>query len=104
MVAGTGGSPHRGPAAGIRFVAQEYATVRPAAIRINYGLQRIWRRMAVRTFAFLPALVGAWRELGGGIQPSTSGFFRHLDRTGSIGPTAGRNFPRTPNMNGWAMR
>ena len=89
------------PAARIRQLAQEYATVRPAAIRINYGLQRHYGGgMAVRTIACLPALVGAWRELGGGIQLSTSGLFRHLDRTGLYRPDllAGRT-PRTLNMN-----
>ncbi len=89
------------PAARIRQLAQEYATVRPAAIRINYGLQRHYGGgMAVRTIACLPALVGAWRELGGGIQLSTSGHFRHLDRTGLYRPDllAGRT-PRTLNMN-----
>ena len=71
------------PAARIRQLAQEYATVRPAAIRINYGLQRHYGGgMAVRTIACLPALVGAWHDLGGGIQLSTSGHFRHLDRAG----------------------
>ncbi|HXF63018.1 MAG TPA: molybdopterin-dependent oxidoreductase, partial [Caldilineaceae bacterium] len=67
------------PAERIRRLAQEYATTRPAAIRINYGLQRhAGGGMAVRTIACLPALVGAWREQGGGIQLSASGVFRHL--------------------------
>ena len=62
-------------------LARAYATIRPAAIRINYGLQRhLGGGMAVRTIACLPALVGAWREHGGGIQLSTSGSFRHLER------------------------
>ena len=75
------------PAARIRALAHEYATVRPAAIRVNYGLQRHYGGgMAVRTIACLPALVGAWRDLGGGIQLSASGYFRHLDRTGLYRP------------------
>ena len=61
-------------------LARDYATTRPAAIRINYGLQRhAGGGMAVRTVACLPALVGAWREYGGGIQLSTSGGFRHMN-------------------------
>jgi anaerobic selenocysteine-containing dehydrogenase len=63
-------------------LAREYATTRPAAIRVNYGVQRSERgSMAVRVIALLPALVGAWRDVGGGIQLSTSQGFR-LNRTG----------------------
>ena len=89
------------PVARIRQLAQEYATIGPAAIRINYGLQRHkGGGMAARTIACLPALIGAWREDGGGIQLSMSGFFRHLNVTTLYRPDllAGRN-PRTLNMN-----
>jgi len=85
----------------IRQLAHDYATTRPAAIRINYGLQRhSGGGMAVRTIACLPALVGAWRDYGGGIQLSTSGFARHLDKQGLYRPDLlnGRQ-PRTLNMN-----
>ncbi len=56
--------------------------------------------MAVRTIACLPALTGAWRDEGGGIQLSASGSFRHLDRHTLYRPDllAGRT-PRTLNMN-----
>ncbi len=68
------------PPARIVQLAREYATTQPAAIRINYGIQRHQGGgMAVRNIACLPALVGAWRHYGGGIQLSTSGGFRHLD-------------------------
>lgn len=61
-------------------LAREYATIRPAAIRLNYGVQRSERGgLAVRAISLLPALVGAWREVGGGLLLSTSGAF-HLDR------------------------
>jgi anaerobic selenocysteine-containing dehydrogenase len=89
------------PAARIRVLAREYAMLQPAAIRINYGLQRHYGGgMAVRTISCLPALVGAWRHYGGGIQLSTSGYFRHLDRTQLYRPDllAGRT-PRSFNMN-----
>ncbi|MGQ0635353.1 MAG: molybdopterin-containing oxidoreductase family protein [Planctomycetaceae bacterium] len=60
----------------IERLAREYACTKPAAIRINYGLQRHYGGgMAVRTIACLPAVVGAWREYGGGILLSTSGTF-----------------------------
>ena len=58
-------------------LAREYATTRPAAIRLNYGTQRSERGgTAVRAIAALPALVGSWREIGGGLQLSTSQAFR----------------------------
>jgi anaerobic selenocysteine-containing dehydrogenase len=57
-------------------LAREYATTRPAAIRINYGLQRHYGGgMAVRTLAVLPAVTGAWREPAGGLLLSTSNFY-----------------------------
>ncbi len=89
------------PAVRIRQLAREYATTRPAAIRINYGLQRHFGGgMAVRTIACLPALVGAWREQGGGIQLSTSGTFRRMNTTLLNQPQLlGNRQPRTFNMN-----
>ncbi|MDP9169588.1 MAG: molybdopterin-dependent oxidoreductase, partial [Acidobacteriota bacterium] len=58
-------------------LAREYATVKPAAIRLNYGAQRSERgAMAFRTIALLPALTGAWRYAGGGLQASTSAAFQ----------------------------
>jgi anaerobic selenocysteine-containing dehydrogenase len=58
-------------------LAREYATTRPAAIRVNYGVQRSDHGgSAVRAIAALPALVGSWREAGGGLQLSTSQAFQ----------------------------
>ncbi len=63
-------------AADIRKLAREYATIRPAAIRVNYGVQRSQNGgMAVRTIAMLPCITGSWKEAGGGLQLSTSGSF-----------------------------
>jgi len=60
----------------IESLARDYATTRPSAIRINYGLNRhAGGGMAVRTIACLPAVVGAWRDPGGGVLLSTSGSF-----------------------------
>ncbi|HEX6503408.1 MAG TPA: molybdopterin-dependent oxidoreductase [Terriglobales bacterium] len=57
-------------------LAREYATVRPAAIRLNYGIQRSQNGgMATRTVAMLPCITGSWKEIGGGLQLSTSGAF-----------------------------
>lgn len=62
-------------------LAREYATVRPAVIRLNYGLQRSERgAMAVRAISLLPAVIGSWKEAGGGAVLSTSGAFQ-LNRT-----------------------
>ncbi len=63
-------------AAEIEQLAREYATTRPAALRLNYGVQRCENGgAAVRAIAMLPALTGAWKYRGGGGQLSTSGAF-----------------------------
>jgi anaerobic selenocysteine-containing dehydrogenase len=60
----------------IESFAREYATTRPSAIRLNYGMNRhAGGGMAVRTVACLPAVVGAWHDVGGGALLSTSGTF-----------------------------
>jgi anaerobic selenocysteine-containing dehydrogenase len=62
--------------------AHRYAREKPCLIRVNYGLQRHHGGgMAVRTIACLPALVGAWRDPGGGVLLSTSGAYEFaMDR------------------------
>ncbi len=61
----------------IERLAREYATSAPAVIRMNYGVQRSQNGgAAVRAVCMLPALIGAWKQLGGGLQLSTSGAFR----------------------------
>ncbi len=60
----------------IEALAREYATTRPAVIRMNYGVQRSENGgAAARAIAMLPALTGAWADVGGGLQLSTSGAF-----------------------------
>lgn len=57
----------------VERLAHAYATTRPSLIRLNYGLQRHYGGgMAVRTITCLPAVVGAWRDVGGGALLSTS--------------------------------
>lgn len=57
-------------------LARDYGTIRPAAIRLNYGMQRVrGGGNAVRLIAGLPALVGAWRDAAGGMLLSSSGHF-----------------------------
>lgn len=65
----------------IEEVARSYATRRPAVIRMNYGIQRSERGgAAAHAVSLLPAIIGSWKEAGGGLQLSTSGGFP-LNRT-----------------------
>ena len=49
---------------------------KPAAIRLNYGIQRSENGgTAARAVCMLPLLTGAWQRKGGGLQLSTSGSF-----------------------------
>jgi anaerobic selenocysteine-containing dehydrogenase len=87
------------PAQQIRDLARDYGTTRPAAIRLNYGMQRVrGGGNAVRAIACLPALTGAWRHRAGGVLLSSSGFFP-ANRAALQRPDllAGRT-PRTINM------
>jgi anaerobic selenocysteine-containing dehydrogenase len=64
-------------AADITTLAREYATQRPSVIRVNYGVQRgEGGGMAMRAIAMLPCITGSWKEVGGGLQLSTSGAFQ----------------------------
>lgn len=59
----------------ITTLAREYANAKPAAIRLNYGMQRArGGGQATRAVACLPALIGAWRDPAGGLLMSTSGY------------------------------
>lgn len=54
-------------AADIRKLAREYATTPPAAIRLGVALERSYGGgQAIRAVTCLPALIGAWRHVGGG--------------------------------------
>lgn len=87
------------PAEQIRALARDYGTTKPAAIRLNYGMQRVrGGGNAVRAIACLPALTGAWRHRAGGLLLSSSGHFP-IDKAALQRPDllAGRT-PRTINM------
>src|SRR5438045_2984342 len=89
-------------ASDIQKLAREYATVRPAVIRMNYGVQRSQNGgMASRTIAILPCITGSWKEVGGGFQLSTSGAFGlnniALERASLMEKSLGRA-ARTINM------
>ncbi len=80
-------------------LARDYGTTKPAAIRLNYGMQRVrGGGNAVRAVACLPALVGAWREPAGGLLLSSSAQFP-VNRAALHKPEllAGQS-PRTINM------
>jgi anaerobic selenocysteine-containing dehydrogenase len=78
-------------------LAREYASTRPAAIRINYGLQRHFGGgMAVRTICCLPALTGAWRDAAGGVLLGTSDFYA-MNHKALERPDLIWNNPRTIN-------
>lgn len=83
----------------VRELAREYGTTKPAAIRVNYGMQRVrGGGNAVRLIAALPCLTGAWRHRAGGLLLSASGWHpvdgMALERPDLLGA---RN-PRTINM------
>ena len=86
-------------AAVIEQFAREYWEIRPAAIRLNYGMQRTaGGGNAVRAVACLPALAGHWRDAAGGLLLSTSGMFNvNADALYRPDLLAGRQ-PRTINM------
>ena len=85
----------------VRNLARDYASTRPAAIRLNYGMQRCrGGGNATRLIAMLPCLTGAWRQRGGGLLLSASHWFRGaVDGVALQRPDllAGRR-PRTINM------
>ena len=86
----------------IRKLAREYATVRPSVIRLNYGVQRSeGGGMATRAIAMLPCVIGSWKEVGGGLQMSTSGAFglnKDALTRPDLKPEGLQHTPRTVNM------
>ena len=91
-------------AADITKLAREYATARPAVIRVNYGVQRAENGgMATRAITMLPCITGSWKEVGGGLQLSTSGAYElngeALERKDLMQKSLGRP-ARTINMVG----
>jgi len=85
-------------AAQVESLARDYGTARPAAIRLNYGMQRVaGGGNAVRAVACLPALVGAWRDPAGGALLSSSGTYP-VDNATLERPDLIAGTPRTINM------
>ncbi len=91
------------PVEQIKALALDYGQClvnqQPAAIRLNYGMQRVrGGGNAVRAVACLPALIGAWRHRAGGVLLSNSSLFP-VDKAALQRPELlnGRQ-PRTLNM------
>ncbi len=83
----------------VRELAHDYASIRPAAIRLNYGMQRVrGGGNAVRLVATLPCLVGAWRHRAGGLLLSSSGWYPVDQRALQRPDLLGERSPRTLNM------
>ena len=91
------------PVAQIEQLAKDYGQSlvqqQPAAIRLNYGMQRVrGGGNAARAVACLPALIGAWRHRAGGVLLSSSGMFP-VQRAALQRPDLLRGKrPRTLNM------
>jgi anaerobic selenocysteine-containing dehydrogenase len=82
-------------AAVVQALARDYGRIRPAAIRLNYGMQRVrGGGNAVRAIACLPALVGAWRDPAGGLLLSSS----------QMVPTTPARHTRPDLLPGWPQR
>lgn len=83
----------------IRELAKDWGTTQKAAIRLNYGMQRVkGGANAVRAVACLPALTGAWRDRAGGMLLSSSSNF-NVNKVDLHRPDLlGSRRPRTLNM------
>jgi anaerobic selenocysteine-containing dehydrogenase len=81
-------------------LAREYATTPPALIRLLIGMEHHSHgAMTYRTIACLPALVGAWRHLGGGLLHMTHGtHFEALNVPALVLPQTQNTSIRSINM------
>lgn len=87
------------PVAQITELARDWGQTKPAAIRLNYGMQRVrGGGNAVRAIACLPALTGAWRHRAGGVLLSSSGHFPVRRSALQRPDLLGARQPRTINM------
>ncbi|WP_126877977.1 molybdopterin-containing oxidoreductase family protein [Paraburkholderia kururiensis] len=84
-------------------LARVYGSTKRAAIRANYGLQRVrGGGNAVRAIACLPSLTGAWRHRAGGLLLSSSGWSpvnNHALERPDLMPGWPSKLPRVVNMN-----
>lgn len=84
-------------------LARLYGSTKKAAIRLNYGLQRVrGGGNAVRAIACLPSLTGAWRDRAGGALLSSGGWApvnSHALQRPDLMPGWPTKTPRVINMN-----
>ena len=84
-------------------LARLYGRTRKAAIRLNYGMQRVrGGGNATRAIACLPALTGAWRDRAGGLLLSASNWApvdQHALQRPDLMPGWPTTLPRAVNMN-----
>jgi anaerobic selenocysteine-containing dehydrogenase len=84
-------------------LARLYGRTRKAAIRLNYGMQRVrGGGNATRAIACLPALTGAWRNRAGGLLLSASNWApvnQHALQRPDLLPGWPTMLPRAVNMN-----
>src|SRR5215510_326479 len=80
--------------------ARAYATTRPSAIRLLVGLEHHEHgAMMFRTVACLPGLIGAWRDLGGGLTRSMFAYWNEaLNLNALIRPDLEDSSVRSFNM------
>lgn len=77
----------------IRDLARAYATTRPSAIRMLVGMEHHANGAAAyRAVSCLPAVIGAWRERGGGLSHMTFQLFEDIDWS------CGIDAPRDPEV------
>ena len=83
----------------VRALARDYALAKRAAIRLNYGMQRVrGGGSAVRLIAALPCLTGAWRDRAGGLLLSAGGWSPTQDDVLERPDLLAGRTPRTINM------
>ncbi len=83
----------------IARLARDVAQTRPTAIRIGIGIQRCGgAAAAVRAVASLPALTGAWRDVGGGLCNAGGALFAAQDERAAMRPDLSPPGTREVNM------
>lgn len=87
------------PVETIQYLAGIFARTRPAALRVGIGIQRSGGGAeAVRAIASLPALTGAWREVGGGLCTTWNRGTSALDAAKAMRPDLSPHGTREVNM------
>ena len=87
------------PADEIARLARALATTRPSTIRLLVGMEHhAHGSMAFRTIACIPALIGSWRDLGGGLLYMTDLLAEALNWEAVSRPVPGATSTRAINL------